>query len=337
MASGGAFLLALAGCGSSGGGQGADRGAVDLTTRTVFSFAVWGDTPYSPSEAAAVPRMVDQINRPNVDFTVMVGDIIGGDRCDNKVYTAARDTFDSFEAPLVYTPGDNEWTDCHPFAQDPIERLSYVRRTMFSTARSFGARILALSQQRPDYPENARWRVGPVVFATLNVSGSNNNHIADTSLDEPATPRTTADREAAEREFQARDAADRDWLAQAFKEAKATRAAAVVIVMQADPDFEVPAANRAGLFADGYDRLLTALAAEATAFAKPVLIVHGDSHRLTIDHPLVHLATGQAVPNVSRTESYGSPDVGWVKVTVDVTQTEPFHSEPHLVESFRPS
>lgn len=326
-------LAVAAGCGGSAGDNGDDASG-DLASKRVFSFAVWGDTPYSPAEAQALSRMVDEINAAGVDFTVMVGDIFGGERCDNKVYTAARDTFNSFQAPLVYTPGDNEWTDCHTFGQDPVERLDYIRRTMFATSRSFGQRTLALTQQRPQYPENARWRVGPVLFITLHVVGSNNNHIPDVEAEEQFTPRTAADRQAAEREYQARDQANRDWLRQGFAEAARTNAEAVVVVMQADPAFDVPAAERHG---SGFNALLAAFAAEASSFPKPILIVHGDSHRLTIDQPLVDLATGRRFPNVSRAESFGSPDVGWVKVTVDLSRPEPFRSEPHLVESFRPN
>ena len=35
--------------------------------------------------------------------------------------------FNNFEAPFIYTPGDNEWTDCHRENNgsfDPIERLT---------------------------------------------------------------------------------------------------------------------------------------------------------------------------------------------------------------------
>ena len=151
-------------CGTGGSGEGGD-GLVDLSSKRTFSFAVWGDTPYSANEARAQVRMIDEINASGVDFLVMVGDIVGGEKCDNALYTRTRDTFNSFTAPLVYTPGDKEWTDCHTFAQDPVERLAYIRQTMFATSRSFGRRAISLVQQRPSYPENARWSVGPVLWS----------------------------------------------------------------------------------------------------------------------------------------------------------------------------
>jgi hypothetical protein len=298
-------------------------------TTPVFSFGMFGDTPYSDAEARAIPRLIDQMNAANLAFTVFVGDLQGGGRCDNALYTAAVDSFNSFKAPLVYTPGDNEWTDCHQTGQDPIERLAHIRRTMFIAPRSFGQRTLPLTEQRPQYPENARWRMGSVLFLTLNVPGSDNNHIADPDAEEEGTPRTAADRRAAEAEYVARDAADRDWLHQGFAEASGSHADAVVVLMQADPAFSPD--EQATRRVDGYDKLRAAFVDEAKAFGKPVLIGHGDSHRLRFDQPLIDPATGQVVPNVWRAESFGSPDVGWVRITADVHQPKLFSLEDHFV------
>ncbi len=321
----GALGLALAGCGGGGSGGWDAAGGNGR-----FSIAVWGDTPYTSGEAIAVPKLVDQVNASDVDFTVFVGDLQGSGRCDNETYTDARDRFDSFVKPMVYTPGDNEWTDCHVGAQDPIERLGYLRRTMFPTDRSFGKKTMTV-QQQAGYPENARWVAHSVQFVTVDVPGSNDNHVADPDADEQGTPRTPADRRAAEAEYQARDAADRDWLHQAFAAATSAGSPAVVVAMQADPGFEVDPAERSAKKVDGFDPLLAAFAAEAKAFAKPVVIMHGDSHRYRFDHPLVDPATGRPVPNVTRVETFGSPDVGWVKVTLDPAGSTFVSVEPHAV------
>ncbi|MDQ6727494.1 MAG: hypothetical protein M3066_15190 [Actinomycetota bacterium] len=319
-----ALGLVMAGC--SGTGAPVPKPAAG----GAFSIAVWGDTPYTPAEAIAVPKLVDQVNAANPLFTVFVGDLQGGDRCVNGLYTAATDTFNSFVAPMVYTPGDNEWTDCHVTAGDPIERLGYLRRTMFATNHSFGQHTVTV-QQQPQYPENARWETHSVIFTTIDVPGSNDNHIADPDADEQGTPRTPADRRAAEAEYQARDQADRVWLHRAFAAATTSGAAAVVIAMQADPGFDVAPASRAAMGVDGFDKLLAALATEAATFAKPVVIIHGDSHRQRFDHPLVDPQTRQPVANVARVESYGSPNVGWVKLTFDPADPAFVSVEPHAV------
>lgn len=319
--------LVLAACGGGGGGSGKPNvsGAPGA-----FTIAVWGDTPYTSGEAIAVPKLIDQVNASDAAFTVFVGDLAGGTRCENSLYTDARDRFDSFDKPMVYTPGDNEWTDCHVTAQDPIERLAYLRKVMFLAPHSFGNSTLAVTQQA-QYPENARWAAHGVTFVTLDVPGSNDNHIADPDADERGTPRGPDDRRAAEAEYRARDQADRDWLHQAFQAAVQSNSPALVVAMQADPGFEVPAADRAAKHVDGFDPLLAALATEARAFAKPVVILHGDSHVYRFDNPLVDPATGQPVPNVTRIETFGSPNVGWVRVTLDPAAPTFASAEPHQV------
>ena len=74
--------------------------------------------------------------------------------------------FDGFTAPFIFTPGDNEWADC----SGPEERLA-IRRTFFATGQSLGQRRINLARQAAPYVENARWTMGNVVFATVNVPG----------------------------------------------------------------------------------------------------------------------------------------------------------------------
>jgi hypothetical protein len=101
--------------------------------------------------------------------------------------------------------------------------------------------------------------------------------------------------------------------------------------MQADPGFEVAPDQRAARHVDGFSHFLAALADEAKAYGKPVVLIHGDSHRFVHDQPLVDSA-GQKVPNVTRAETFGSPDVGWVEVTLDPKDPAAVRVEPRLVQ-----
>ena len=309
---------------------GGDGGGTPSATDGVVRFGFWGDTPYSGQEARAVAPLLEQLNDAELDLTIFVGDIFGGP-CENSEYTAAVDVFNSFKGPLVYTPGDNEWTDCHPTRKDPLERLAHVRRTMFASDRSFGARPVKVEQQRPDYPENGRWRVESVLFVSLHVVGSNNNHIADPEAEEEGTPRGPDDRRAAEAEYRARDEANRTWLHQSFGVAVREGVPAVVLAIHADPGFTVAAEDRPRRRVDGFDPFLAALADEARAYNRPVILIHGDSHRFVHDQPLVDRA-GQRVGNVTRVETFGSPDVGWVEITLDPADPAAMRVEPRLVQ-----
>ena len=331
-------LLVAAGCEESVGtgppaspGRSTTTSAVAEPSARAVRFGVWGDTPYSDAEAALLPRLIEEMNAAGLAFSVNIGDIQGGgEPCADAVLARTIETFNRFSAPLVYVPGDNEWTDCHRTGEDPIERLAHLRRTMYPTGRSFGQQTLALAQQRPQYPEHSRWTSGSVAAIGLHATGSNNNHVADAAAPEESD-RTAADRAAAEAEFQARDRAAVEWLVAGVDAAITSGAGAVVVFLQADPRFDVVAADRAAHRVDGFDRLLAALVEQAARFSGPVVVVHGDSHRFRHDQPLVDPATGRPVPNVFRVETYGSPLVGWVEVTVDPSAAAPVQAEGHPV------
>lgn len=318
-----AGALLAAAC--SGGGDGGSTGKP-----SAFRFGFWGDTPYNGQEARAVPLLVEQVNDADLDLAIFVGDILASP-CDNTSYTAAVDVFNSVVPPLVYVVGDNEWTDCHLTTRDPLERLAYLRRTMFATERTFGKHAMAIEQQRPEYPENGRWRMGPALFVSLHVVGSNNNHIVDPDADEEATPRGPEQRRAAEAEYLARDEADRRWLHESFERARRDGVPMVVVAIHADPAFTIPLAERAARRVDGFDRMLALLADDSKSYGKPVVLIHGDSHRYVLDQPLLD-RSGQTVPNVTRAETFGSPDVGWVEVILDPSAPVALQVVPHLVQ-----
>jgi hypothetical protein len=84
-----------------------------------LTLAVYGDAPYGTSNAdtaefAATPAFVASINNDAaVQEVVHVGDIhSGSQKCtvayDQSVYNLRT----AYRQPLVYTPGDNEWSDC---------------------------------------------------------------------------------------------------------------------------------------------------------------------------------------------------------------------------------
>src|SRR3712207_208337 len=97
-----------------------------------YAFAVIGDIPYGAPAAEAFPEVVDRINAaPDVELVAHLGDIKSGSTlCSDEYFTFIRGQFDRFDDPLVYTPGDNEWTDCHRTnngGYNPLERLDTIR------------------------------------------------------------------------------------------------------------------------------------------------------------------------------------------------------------------
>jgi hypothetical protein len=307
-----------------------------------YSFGLWGDMPYARAgDGPRIPALIADMNNAHLAFTAFDGDIKdGGSPCTDDQYTDAIRRFNAIDAPTVYIPGDNDWTDCHRTADggyDNLERLGHVRTVMFAGPDSFGGHTMRLVHQgKPGeaYVENTRWSLGDAVFAGLNVPGSNNNKVNDVNGPEctNASARTPADCAADNDEYAARDAANVDWLRQAFAQAKATSARAVMIIMQADPGFDLPetAVNeRAAPGVDGYTDLINALVEETKAFPGQVVLVHGDTHFFKLDKPLVDQA--HLIANLTRLETFGSPNVDWVKVTADPRSRNYFAFEPMVV------
>jgi hypothetical protein len=306
-----------------------------------YALGVWGDVPYSPEQTTSgVPSLIADMNRQKLAFTVHDGDIkAGGDRCDQPVYDQFEAYLNSLKAPALYTPGDNEWTDCDrpaAGAYDSEERLELIRGTFFDSPRSFGQRRMRVEQQDAPYVENLRWRSGQVVYATLHVVGSDNN-LGDVAPD-PV-------------EFAGRDAATNEWLRQTFAAAQRADAAGVLLVIQANPGFDASDPTRAPVrdprtllnangSADGFTNFLRLLREETIAFGKPVVLVHGDSHYFRIDKPFQD-EQGRRLENFTRLETpgdnaqNGNNDVHWVKVLVDPRERELFSFHPQTVPGNR--
>jgi hypothetical protein len=312
-----------------------------------FAFGLWGDMPYAKaSDGPRIPALIADMNNDRLAFTAFDGDIKdGGSPCTDDQYAAAIDRFNQLQAPAVYVPGDNEWTDCHRTnngGYDNVERLDHVRKVMFAGPDSFGEHTMPLVHQGKAgeaYSENTRWAVGDAVFVGLNVPGSNNNKINDPAGTECTanSVRKQADCEADNAEYAARSQADIDWLHQAFVAAKGSNARGVMVIMQADPGFDLPetAVNeRANPAVNGYTDLLNALAEETKAFPGQVVLVHGDTHFFKLDKPLVDQA--HLIPNFTRLETFGSPNVDWVKVTADPRSRNYFTFEPMVVAANHP-
>jgi hypothetical protein len=281
-----------------------------------FRFAVMGDTPYYlPGDMPTFERLIDRINEESPVFSIHVGDIkSGSSECSDAAFRAVHDRFMRISGALFYTPGDNEWTDCHRSragGYDPLERLATIRAMFFGMPVSLGQSPLSYSRQsdfgnHPHMVENAIWRHKNVVFATVHVVGSNNGF-----------ERTVASKA----EWELRDRANKDWIRAAFKQAADQDAKAIVIAIHANPDFESKKSRTSP--GSGFRRTLKALAKRSKDYARPVLIVHGDHHRLIVDQP-VHNKDGDPVPNVTRLQVMGADEVGAVFVTVDPEADRPF-------------
>ena len=324
-----------------------------------YAIGLWGDLPYSDLQATVgVPNLIADMNRHDLEFTVHDGDLKVGSgvpgsttptTCSDAMYLQALGFLKMLNAPAMFTPGDNDWTDCDRPANggfNSLERLDHERALFFSTPFSFGKHRMRQEVQTDAIckgvsglvpcVENRRWSVDGVIYVTFNVQGSCNN-LCDTAPD--------AD------EYQRRNAANIAWMNETFDRAIARGAAAVMIVAQANPGWDLSDPTRAPLRdprtliesdsnPDGFHDFLTALRERVIEFRRPVAYVHGDSHYFRIDKPFLD-SLGRRLENFTRVETFGdnqangTNDVNWLKVVVDPRSREVFSYQPQIVPANR--
>ncbi|GAA3348602.1 hypothetical protein GCM10020358_67660 [Amorphoplanes nipponensis] len=333
----------------------ADR---DDRHRSSYTVGLFGDMPYGDYGRAHYPAVIADMNAAHLAFSLFDGDTKNGsepcyadphpedpanptpdkavaDATHPDVYKSTLSLFARLDAPVIYTPGDNEWTDCDRpstlggLVSDSSDRLAYLRKLSYPDNRSLGRHKMTVIRQSAAYPENVRFAKGPVTYLALNIPGSDNN-FADGAKNGPAAE--------GQAEYAARNAANLAWLRTGFAAAKAAHSKGVLIVTQAD--MWDPSAVLTH-YADTKAELFR----QTTAFAGRVALVNGDSHSFETTKPLTDYATvnaaGLAGPNVvenfTRVTTFGEAQNHWVSLTVDAHDPNVFTFEQHLIAANIPA
>jgi hypothetical protein len=291
-----------------------------------FKFIALGDMPYKiPDDFIRYERLISEINKTNPSFSIFIGDTKSGSSlCSDEYNLIVKKYFNQFSSPLIYSIGDNEWTDCHrPLAgaYDPIERLQSLRKTFFASNMSLGKTQLELVRQADIDPkhgkfvENSMWVKNHFLFVNLHIPGSNNNFERN---------------ESAKQEYFERNEANLSWINRAFNTATSKQYSGIILFYQADIFY-----NRSQAVdpASGYRDTLQTLSKHAQSFKKPVLLIHGDSHRLIIDQPLKSIDQKHVLENVIRLEVMGAEQVQAVEIQVDGKLEQPFSFSPMLIRA----
>lgn len=312
------------------------------TNAKPFSFGLWGDMPYKKAgDEAKLPAVLQSINRSDIAFSIYDGDIKdGSSKCTDEVYADALKMFNTLAKPVVYVPGDNEWTDCHRTnngGYDGLERLNYLRKLMFPTLNSLGQTTIALEHQGKlgeKFVENTRFVYGGVVLVGLNQPGSNNNLVMSEKECKYKSARDNAQCDAANAEYLERDSANVAWMQAAFAHAKAIHAPGIVLVTQGDPGFDWPETEEVDESTDpafsGFRHFMAKVVEQTEQYAGQVLFVHGDTHFFKLDKPLY--SPTKILPNFTRLQTFGSPSLHWVRVVVDPASANVFSVHPVMVK-----
>jgi len=307
-----------------------------------FHFGLWGDMPYQKAkDETKMSALLASINASQIAFSIYDGDIKdGSSHCTDKVFSDAISMFNSMTMPVIYVPGDNEWTDCHRLnngGYDNLERLAHMRKVMFAKSDSFGKTTFKLEHQGKSgekFVENTRFTYGNIVFVGLNIPGSNNNKVLDDKDCSNKSARTPVHCAADNAEYSERDSANIAWMKEGFTKAKAQKSPGLVVTFQADPGFDLPETEeideRKHPTVSGYTNFLNALVSETEQYNGQVLLVHGDTHFFKVDKPLYNPTN--ILPNLTRVQTFGSPSIHWVRVSVDPRSSNVFSIQPVMVK-----
>jgi len=303
------------------------------------TYAIIGDTPYGTPQVENFPDDVAEINAdPDVSLVMHLGDIKNGSSlCSTSYFEQIRADFDRFEDPFVYTPGDNEWTDCHranngaywpagPVLDGDLRpaRLDEIHRIFFDRPGwTLGEAARQVETQGGNYVENVAWTQVRTEFGDLDVPGSNNDWAP--WFEQPRTSSQIA-------EVEGRTAADLVWLDHIFDRAREENAKAVVIGIQAD--MWDPGIVGSPDSYDHFTPIVQELASQTETFGGPVLLLNGDSHKFVDDRPLADPSRPEnlsiyglenEVPNLRRITVNGSttPCHEWLKLTVSPSASHP--------------
>lgn len=309
-------ITALVGCAASN--------PPDTAKPQPFSMAVIGDMPYgtSPSDTRQMvlhPQFIAALNAdPSVSWVAHIGDIHAGKQYCTQAYNqAVFDHWGALKVPLVYTPGDNEWMDCHKAKEgggsfnktagtidyvmdaqgkpvnyakgDPIANLALVRSMFFhKPGQTLGAPMTVHSQATEfqaahpadrAFVENVWWERNGVLFVTVNIPGGSNNGT------DPwyGAPKMGPEQQ---EEVALRTAATLRWIDAAFNHATTKGYLGMVILTQADM-WDVDEAATGMAHVGEYKAYIDKIAESTKAYGMPVLMIAGDSHTYRSDNPLV--------------------------------------------------
>ena len=289
-------------------------------TKGDFSFGLIGDIPYFEGEADSLKNMINEMNLYPLAFVIHVGDFKKEkEPCTDKLYHSRKKLFEMSRHPLIYTPGDNDWADCqHDSSVSrtrnnpefyPINRLMLIR-SLFFKGNPFHQDQLKISRQSEnpayfDFLENLKWTYNKILFATFNMPG-------DAKGKHDLTGKYHVKRIKAALQ----------WVDGSFNLAGKLNSPGIVLITHANPWISKKEAH-------GYLELIRALKKNTIKFDKPVLFIHGDSHKFRVDKPLkIKEGEKPILEKFNRLESFGAPNPYWVKVNVSTDTKDLFSYKP---------
>jgi hypothetical protein len=156
------------------------------STLLAQTIVVLADTPYSDKEKemlqgpnGTIYRLINNL-KPSV--VMHLGDLkSGGKSCTDDLLRKHKALLvQIYPGKLIYTPGDNDWTDCDrislPYSFDELERLDFLITLMFETPPLLTKNLPLIINQETQI-ENKLWINDRLAISTLHIVGTSNGRV----------------------------------------------------------------------------------------------------------------------------------------------------------------
>ncbi|OWW22994.1 hypothetical protein AYR66_21765 [Noviherbaspirillum denitrificans] len=277
-----------------------------------FSFGVIAQPRASTGDGnEALQTAIAETDADNLAFVSVQGIKPASTACTDKVYLRQKSLLDDARNGVIVSLAASDWARCPPESgkSSAVGRLGRLRDLFFFDDFSLGASRIPVTRQSTiakfrGFPENARWHIGDIMFATLNLPSNNNNYVVDAGRNS---------------EFEDRLVANRDWLNRVFTYAQREKAAGIVLFSDSNP---LAPPRQSGTSRDGFAETRKLLSGLAGKYSGKILVVHG----LAAASPSASAIAWQG--NVA----FLSVPAGWVKVNVSSRQGQLFSLAPHTAQ-----
>lgn len=282
-----------------------------LAAPAEFSFAAIALTRASNADDnAGLLSAIEETDAANLAFISIHGIKPANVPCTDKVYLRQKSALDGARNGMIVSLAASDWARCSPESgkSSAVGRLGRLRDLLFFDDFSLGATRIPVIRQSTiakfrGFPENARWQIGDIMFATVNLPSNNNNYVVDAGRNS---------------EFEDRLIANRDWLNRVFTFAQREKVAGIVLFTDA-----TPLAPQRDNQRDGFAEVRKLLLGLAGKFPGKILIVHGQQLGAT---------RAATISWQGRIGEFGVPP-GWTTINVDPRQARLFSITPHSTQT----
>jgi len=228
-----------------------------------FSFGVVSP-PLRAASDNVLQKAIKESDTNNLAFVVANGIKTFDEACSDSVYNNRKAQLQGAKNGLVVSLAASDWTECKDESgkSTAVRKLNHLRELFFIDEFSLGATKIPVIRQSTtpkfrNFPENVRWEMDNIMFATIHLPSNNNHFVFDAGRNS---------------EFEDRSVANRDWLYRVFTTATRKKMGGIVLFSDGNPLARTTGKSSKR---DGFVEIRRHLFALIKKFPGKVLLIHG--------------------------------------------------------------